>query len=222
MAEPDPPITTKPTRRSGADERRRHIVGVAAELFDGRGYHATTVEDIAEAAGLKKATIYHYFAGKDRILAEIHESFIERLIAQHEARADLPIPPDLQLLEVITDMLEVTATRRGQVRAFFEHFRELPLEEQNHARTRRDHYEQIVRGLIIEAIAAGRMRDVDPRLATLALFGMCNWAYQWLDGSGRRTAREIAYVFWDIFLNSTGALPVPLPASPNSDLKEGQ
>lgn len=216
MAEKDPTVINKSTKRSGADERRRHIVDVAAKLFDGRGYHATTVEDIAEAAGLKKATIYHYFVGKDRILAEIHESFIERLIAQHAARADLSIPPDLQLLEVITDMLEVTATRRGHVRTFFEHFRELPLEEQNHARTRRDYYEQIVHGLIVEAIASGRMRDIDARLATLALFGMCNWAYQWLDGSGRRTAREIAYVFWDIFLNgtTTGAVEPPQHPSP--------
>ena len=92
------------------------MIETAAELFDRHGYHSTTVDDIADAAGLGKGTIYHYFAGKDRILAEIHESFIDRLLSQQEARAGLPVPPDLALLEVIADMLEVTATQRGHVR----------------------------------------------------------------------------------------------------------
>ena len=51
---------------------------------------------------------------------------------------------------------------------------------------------------------------------------MCNWAYQWLERDGRRSPREIAWVFWDFFLNGTGALPAPLPASASIDLKEGQ
>ena len=223
MTTPDATTLPKPTRGSGADERRRHLVDVAAELFDRRGYHATTVEDIAAAAGLRKATIYHYFAGKDRILAAIHESFIDRLIAQHESRADLPIPPELQLLELIVDMLEVTATRRGHVRTFFEHYRELPADEQQHAREQRDRYEAIVSGLIEEAIAAGTLRPVDVRLTTFALFGMCNWAYQWLERDGRRSPREIAYVFWDLFLNGTATAPARrATTSASFDLKEGQ
>lgn len=185
------------------------MIETAAELFDRHGYHSTTVDDIADAAGLGKGTIYHYFAGKDRILAEIHESFIDRLLSQQEARAGLPVPPDLALLEVIADMLEVTATQRGHVRTFFEHFRELPLEEQEHARAKRDRYEGLVAGLIEEAIAAGVMRPVDVRLATFALFGMCNWAYQWLDGSGRLNSRQVAYVFFDFFLNGTAPRQAP-------------
>lgn len=106
-----------------AERRRREVVAQAAELFDRAGYHTTNVAALAEAAGLRKATLYHYFAGKDEILFLIHEEFIDLLLAKELRRRSLP-PADA-LLEVMVDVLELMRTHRGHVRVFFEHHREL-------------------------------------------------------------------------------------------------
>jgi hypothetical protein len=59
----------------------------------------------------------------------------------------------------------------------------------------------MVESVISEGVAAGELRALDPRLTALALFGMVNWAYQWFRTDGPLGSREIAYFFWDVFLN---------------------
>jgi len=180
-------------------------VAVAASLFDKAGYHNTTVEDIARAVGLRKATLYHYFKSKDEILHSIHDEFITLLIDRHEARVSVPMSARQRLLEIIADILELMETHRGHVRVFFEHHRELGEEEREAIRDKRDTYETYVSQEIARGIEDGELRPVDVRLATFALFGMCNWAYQWYRADGPLRTREIAYVFWEILLRGLAA-----------------
>jgi AcrR family transcriptional regulator len=193
------------TRRNMSVEERRHqIVTRAAELFDQSGYSTTTMDDIAAAVGVAKPTLYHYFDSKDRILTSIHEEFIDLLISQHEARRDAGLKPEQLLLEVMADILELMQTHRGHVRVFFEHHRELPSEVQVPMREKRDRYESMVEQLYSEGVKSGAFRPVNPTLAALATFGMCNWAYQWYDASGTMRTREIAYQFWSFLVHGVG------------------
>lgn len=68
-----------------------------------------------------------------------------------------------------------------------------PEAEGERAREKRDCYEALVERIVEQAIEKGALRQVDVRLATFVVFGMCNWAYQWIDAGGRRLQREIAY-----------------------------
>lgn len=179
----------------------------AANLFDQAGYHNTTVEDIARAVGLRKATLYHYFNSKDEILLWIHEEFIDLLISRHEARRAVAMPAKQRLLEIMADILELMETHRGHVRVFFEHHRELPAAQQESIKLKRDAYEAYVEGEIARGIEDGELRPVDIRLATFALFGICNWAYQWYRPQGLLRTRDLAYVFWDILMNGIASQP---------------
>lgn len=187
------------TPASGA--RRDEIVREAAALFDGRGYHATSMEDIAEAVGVRKPTLYHYFRSKDEILFWIHEEFIELLIGRQERRLQTPMSEDQLILEIMADILELMETHRGHVRVFFEHHRELPAEQHAAIAAKRAQYQQMVSDAIQRGIDRDALRPVDVQLATLALFGVCNWAYQWYRVGGRLRTREIAYQFWDMLLH---------------------
>lgn len=185
--------------------RREEVIERAAALFDERGYYATSMEDIAEAVGVRKPTLYHYFGSKDEILFWIHEEFIDLLIARQERRADTAMTPEQLVLEIMGDILELMETHRGHVRVFFEHHRELPADEHEAIAAKRARYEEAVAQVIQRGIDDGSFRPVDVKLATLALFGICNWAYQWYRSSGPLRPRELAYLFWDIFLNGVGA-----------------
>lgn len=180
--------------------RLRGIVDRAAVLFDERGYHRVSMEDIAAAVGIRKPTLYHYVRSKDQILALIHHEFMSLVISRAEARQPLAMLPAQRLLEFMADILELMHTHRGHVRVFFEHHRELPPAEQEAVREVRDRYERMVEDVIREGIARGDFRPTPSRLTTLALFGMCNWAYQWYRREGELRTREIAYTFWDVLM----------------------
>lgn len=181
-----------------ASRRRRDIVHQAAHLFDAAGYHRTSMADLAEAVGLAKPTLYHYFRGKEEILYHIHHDFISILLSRQEARAATGAEPVEQLREVMGDILELMATHRGHVRVFFEHRRELPPDWEGKITTQRARYHAMLESILDSGIVAGQFRAVDVRLVSLMIFGMCNWAYQWYRPGGPLSAREIASQFFEM------------------------
>jgi AcrR family transcriptional regulator len=193
-------------RPSTADQKRLEIVSTAALIFDTDGYNATNVDSIAQAVGLKKPSLYHYFAGKDEILFWVHEEFIDLLISQYEARADAGLSAADSLREIMIDILRLMDTHRGHVRVFFEHHRELSKEHKVTITAKRDRYTGMVEAEIERGIRDGEFRDLSPhRLTALALFGMCNWSYQWYQTGGARTSQEVAEYFWDLLMNGLRA-----------------
>jgi AcrR family transcriptional regulator len=186
---------------SAADQRRREIIDLAAELFDRHGYARVSMEQIALRAGIAKPTLYHYFRGKDEILRGIHESFMDLLLERHAERQRLGLTPADLLLGVMTDILGLMQTHRGHVRVYFEHHRELPQDVRKEIRAKRDRYERLVREALEEGIAAGQFRDVDPTTATLAIFGMCNWAYQWWRPQAGADPARTALRMWDLIMH---------------------
>ena len=192
-------------RRPPIDDRRREIARTAAELFDSAGYPRTTMEDIAKAVGVGKSTLYHYFSSKDEILFWIHEEFIDHLIGRHEKRLEAQLTPGVLLLEVMADILELMQTHRGHVRVFFEHHRELPSERRDSILVKRRHYEAMVEDIFVNGMKSGEFRDTDPKLISLAMFGMCNWAYQWYRAQGSLRTRDIAYLFWGYLVHGVAS-----------------
>jgi TetR/AcrR family transcriptional regulator, cholesterol catabolism regulator len=187
-------------------QRRHQIVESAAMLFDARGYGNTSMEDVALSVSVAKPTIYHYFRSKEEILRSIHEEFIQLLTAKYVQRVSSGAEPTELVLGAMKDILSLMVTHRGYVRVFFEHHRELPPEAKRYVTAQRDAYESLVQS----AISAGQARGTfaaaaDAKLVTLALFGMCNWSYQWFDVQGRYTADEIAETYWRLLL--TGIQP---------------
>ncbi len=187
--------------RVSAAAKRREIVASAARIFDTDGYRASSVDSIAQAVGLRKPSLYHYFSGKDEILFWIHEEFIDLLIKEHDARAERGVTAADSLRGVLNDVLRLMDTHRGHVRVFFEHHRELSPEHQQTIALKRDRYATMIEMDVERGIREGEFRQLDGRLTTLALFGVCNWAYQWYRSGGTRSSTEIAEYFWDLLFN---------------------
>ncbi len=184
-------------RTAPAVTRRREIAEKAAELFDARGYHSTSMEEIAESAGLAKPSLYHYFKSKDEILFEIHNEMIELILDRHEARLAAGIESyGRELHGLMVDLIELMETHPGHLRIFFEHYRELPARYKETIRARRERFRGYVSSAIEGGIEAGEFADVDVEMTTLAILGMCNWTYQWLRPNQDRTAAEVADSFW--------------------------
>jgi AcrR family transcriptional regulator len=182
-----------------AGGRREELIKAAAELFEEHGYADTSVEDVAAAVGIAKATLYHYFKSRDELLFEVHSHFLRLVVERFEKRERDGLSLIERLRGVVVDTLVLMDSHPGHVRVFLEHFRDLPAPLQRRIRIRRDVYAEKVEQLFVDAVLEGTLRPLDPRLATLSLFGMSNWSYQWYRRGGSMTAEQIADVLWDYF-----------------------
>jgi TetR/AcrR family transcriptional regulator, cholesterol catabolism regulator len=212
MSMPLPAVAVRDESGSvtAADQRRAKIISLASKLFDEYGYAGVSMEQIAAAAGIAKPTLYHYFRGKDEILRGIHESFIDILLARQDERQRLGLSPMDLLLGAMTDIYGLMETHRGHVRVFFEHHRELPASVRDEIRVKRDRYQNHIHSAIAAGVRAGVFRDVDTEAATLAVFGICNWAYQWWRPGGTADPALTAQKMWDLVIRGL--------ASPSSQL----
>lgn len=203
------PSTTTPalrtagpvTQRMDGTARRAQIRRVAAELFDASGYRETSMDDIAAAIGVKKASLYYYFPGKDRLLVELHEEMIDLIISQQQERVEAgELSHQQMLLAIMTDLVRLQETHPGHLKIFFEHFRELPAEVRASVRQKRDHYRDMLITVLADGKEDGSFADIDVELTAMAVLGMCNWTYQWFRPGGRLSAAEVANYFWSQIL----------------------
>jgi AcrR family transcriptional regulator len=174
-------------------ERRHLVIGAAARLFEARGFHGTSIQQIADEIGITKAAIYHYVDSKDKILYEIHDAFISTLLEGAEGVIRDQQDPERRVRLIVHGIFRAVADYRPYVRAFFRDFMNLSPEWRQLIEQKRDRYEELVEGCVAQGSENGAFEVVgSPRLGTLFLFGACNWAYQWMTTEGAFTPDDLA------------------------------
>lgn len=178
--------------------QKQRIIEEAAKLFDQQEFRDTLIEDIARAAGVSKATFYHYFESKTDLLIAIHQAITDALIERAESPERRQWSWSLQLKGLMTDILDLVDEHPGHLKVFFEHYSEVPEEYQRAIRAKRNEYQKLTENIIAEGIRAGEFHNIDPPIATLAILGMCNWASRWYRKDGRLSTEAIERIFWQI------------------------
>lgn len=159
------------------------------------------MDDIADAVGLRKPSLYHYFKSKDEILYVLHNEMIDLILQRQEVRRTGGRTSHADALRsLMADIVELMETHPGHLRVFFEHHRELPADYKAAIRDKRNRYRDMVGAEVEQGIAAGEFREVDVELTTLAVLGMCNWTYQWLYPGGRHDAAAVTEHFWQLVM----------------------
>ena len=180
-------------------KRKRDIVREAARLFDQIGYHGVNMEMIAEAAGLKKPTLYHYFKGKEEILFVMQDALILSLRERMRERIAKRLRP-LEILQgIYEDIFGQLHDSPGVVRSFFEHQRELGAEFDERMRRERNAYTTEVMKVFSAGMDRGEIARTDVRLLVLTFFGISNWAYQWYRPGRDPAPQIIARQCFDLF-----------------------
>ena len=184
-----------------APSKDERIFAEAVRIFKEKGYHATSVQDIADAVGLQKASLYHHFASKQDILLEILDGALDILIADMQAVLDMDLPPEEQLRQAMRAYIS-RVTQEASLAAVLqlEHRNLDPRLRARHV-TRRDKYDKLWRELIRRGIEAGAFRRLDERMVSFALLGIQNWVITWYRPEGRLSAAEIADQFADMMLS---------------------
>lgn len=178
------------------------MLDTAARLFFERGYEATTTQDIGAALGLLKGSVYYYISSKEELLVELIEQYHDDTRIYFERILASDAPALAKLAELIATETAHTATNLTKSSLFYTEWRSLSPERRAPILAERERHETAVEQWIRDAQAAGEIRaDVDPKITTLAIFGMVNSVYRWFSDDGQRTADEIGRAFSDLVLN---------------------
>lgn len=175
-------IATLPSPRRVASQRRRapEIIEAAARVFAERGFHGATTQDIADVLGIRQASLYYYFSSKEAALELVCLKGVEGFFEAGKAIAARPETARERLSLLINSHLSPLLDRGNFVKVFLNERQHLPTESRRRIGRWSRGLERIFEEVIKEGIAKGEFRtDLDARLATLAILGMCNAASSW-------------------------------------------
>ena len=178
--------------RPRAVDRRAEIIAVATSLFREKGYHATSLDDIAERIGFTKPAIYYYFGSKEDILFAIVDGIVDEGLRRIREIAGRGGSPAQRLHDLLAENMRVILENIEPNTVFYNERGLLSPERERAIRDREREYTGIVRDLYVESVEAGELLDVDPGVATATLLGATIWAYRWFDPDGRLSADEVA------------------------------
>lgn len=204
-------VVGKPPRK-----RASEIVDAAARVFAERGYHGTSTQDIADTLGMRQASLYYYFRSKEAALELVCEHGVAGFVEAAEAISATKLPPPQKIELLIAQHLAPTETRRDYVRVFINERRYLPKAARKRIGRASRRLENIFQAVIDAGISDGSFdASVDPRLATLALLGMCNAVINWRPQETNGRTTHVADQFTALALGglrtNRRALPGPTP-----------
>jgi AcrR family transcriptional regulator len=210
---PAQPVETPPSaspwsgrrrRPRDRDVKREAVIRAAARAFNARGYHNTSLDDIAADLGVTKPTVYYYVENKEQLLFEcflaglhpIREAFREAQLRGGSGRE--------RLNAVIRGYALAIASEYGwcMVRA---HDQDLRPGMRRQINALKSEIDQGIRGLLQAGVDDGSIQPCDPKIAAFALAGALNWIAHWYRADEPLTAADVADAFVAVFEN--GFLP---------------
>lgn len=194
------------TRAQDFDQKKIAIRSSATKLFSRVGYHATSMTQVAGAAGISKGLLYHYYENKDFLLFDILEAHLLDLAEDVETAAQKSLDPEEKLGFIIEALLDNYHDSDEEHRIQLAEMSSLPLDRQEVLRN-------LERRIVIpvnQAVSEMLPRDVAQNMmlkpCTMTLFGMVNWCFMWFKKDGPMSRADYAKLVSQIFLNGIRSL----------------
>ena len=175
-----------------ATDRRDQVITTAERMFAQRGFHATSVRDIADALSIKGGSLYAHIESKDDLLWDIVNGAADRFFAAVRPIIASDLLPVEKLKRLMLAHVRVITANLNAAAVYSTEWRSLPEPRRSEFASRRNEYERIVRDLVVSCIRSGAFSDMDEKFATLLILSSMNWIYQWYRADGPMTPDEIA------------------------------
>ena len=188
------------------DRKREVLLREAAASFNRRGYHGTSLTEIAKKLGVTKAALYTYVPSKEELLYFCHNAAMDSAIESlHKAQAS-PGTALQRLSLVLRHYLEMMLGQEGGYVILLEENAMKPA----HVRAivkRRDQFEQGLRQFVVDGIADGSIVRCNQKLAVFMLLGALNWSRKWYRPNGGWSGVQIANALTEMLERSLSSAP---------------
>lgn len=186
--------------RPAPPDKQQEIFSAALHLFQEKGYHGTSMQDLADAMGMQKASLYYYIRSKEELLVRVCErgtgaftNELREIVASDSNATDkLRCAIECHLVALCEQLDLFTVFLREQ--------KFLGEAQKEKLRGEGKHHAELLASILEQGVAAGEFRDVNVTVTTLAILGMCNWLYEWYSPNGALQPREIAGMFTELVL----------------------
>jgi len=189
------------------ESRRDQILRTATKIFCEKTYHGTTLQDIADAVGILKGSLYYYITSKEQLLTDIILDAVHTLNEDLARVENENLPPVERLRQIIREHIKFNAKYKESGTLFLTDrnmISSLATTELTKIFDRRD---KLVAKTLSEAIEMGAYRPVDVNTTALAIVGMCNSLLWWYQPSGRLSWEEIADIFFELLHQGLSVRP---------------
>jgi AcrR family transcriptional regulator len=193
------------SRFSTGRETDRRIREVATRLFYERGYHATTVRDIAAEVGIKAGSLYNHYPGKQDILYTICRETVEELHDGLVARLEGVEDVEERMRTFVRWHVAFHAERRYAARVADEQLHALDGQNLEDVLVRRDAYERLLVDLLRAGSEAGAWAVANPRVVAFGIGTMCTGVDVWYRDDGPLKPDEIAAIYADFIIGGLRA-----------------
>lgn len=191
MKSDETPFRSALQRSEAREIKRNAVLRAAVRMFNARGFHATSLDDVATALGITKPTIYHYLGNKDQVLLECLTIGLNQLLDAAATARNGPGMGIDRLRSFLRRYAEINMDDFGRcvIRTGDEVLSRISMQRYRGLKREID---SAMRGLIEEGIADGSVAALDPKLLAFTLAGALNWPARWHDPCGTQSAAEIA------------------------------
>lgn len=188
---PDSPWARAPEREQQREAKRQAVLSTAAQMFNERGFHATSLDDIAARLHVTKPTLYYYVKNKDEILLACVQKGLRLTLDGIEAsraaggnavdqlRACMQVYAD-----IVTQPFGMCLIRVGD--------EEVPEPSRSELRRMKSEIDQAFRRLVAQGVQEGALAPCDPKITAFAIAGALSWIGRWYQPEGEYSAEEVA------------------------------
>ena len=200
----------------GHDQKLDALLASAARVFAERGYHQTSMRDLARETGISLSGLYYYVDSKDELLFLIqHRSFAAVIASLGEALVGVENPVD-RLARFIESHLEYFASHMAEMKVLSHEAEALSGDYLARVNQQKREYTRTLMDILQAVEATNGPAHVNRRVATYALFGMMNWIYNWYNPLGDLDIGLLGQNMCRLFLGGYIGLPVAESALPHS------
>ncbi|NTY00295.1 TetR/AcrR family transcriptional regulator [Deinococcus sp. JMULE3] len=189
-----------------AKPRREQILDSASRLFSERGYHATSMRDLAGELGMQGGSLYAHIASKEELLIEIVNQASRQFDEALFTLRGEPMRADEKLREAMFRHIRVVADNMDSATVFFHEWKHLSPEAYARVTGWRDTIDGFYRELVTQGLEEGTFRaDLDVKMTAYLILSAVNWAYTWYRPGGSMSPREVADQFAEMLLSGLRA-----------------
>jgi AcrR family transcriptional regulator len=193
---------------TGTLTARASIKQVAAQMIAERGYHATSLRQLANEAGVTLGTLYHYFPSKEDLLAELFDDAMRPLLATLDGVVERAERDPVGVLkEMIESFIRIALEELGTALVIIadNELRALSQDRLESALRQRDEYERAMLAVVEIGRGDGHFHVANPKFAVYAILAICNSVPRWYRPDGPLSADETAHLHADLALRVVGA-----------------
>jgi len=197
---PTAPSATNATKPKPSG-RMEEILACAAQLFYTKGYHATTIEDLANEVGMLKGSLYYYIKSKEDLLYQLLLDVIvagETRVREKISRIEDPLE---QLVVGLEEHIEYIIDNQVRVGLFLHEFDVFAGRRRGRIEEEMTKYQKLFVDIVQKGQKQKKFVDLDPWLMVDGFLGMCNWIYRWYPGENNHGLSAVKKTFTTLLLN---------------------